>query len=174
MDVYICVCVCMYTYVHVYIYSKDTAGSTNVWRLHAPLSLAVKLCKIGTETGPLLSQALVFSMLNVELLVESEVAGPLPTHTHAKASTSTHSTTHTNSHTYTVKARTDTRHYGLPDLRSAGGGGGGQGELQGGVAAVQGAAHHSERYINIYDKLCDTDLANAYVALAGVCLCLCL
>jgi hypothetical protein len=37
-------------------YSASTSGSSNASRLHAPIRAAVKLCKLGTETGPMLSQ----------------------------------------------------------------------------------------------------------------------
>ena len=37
-------------------YSASTSGSSNASRLHAPLRAAVKLCKLGTEAGPMMNQ----------------------------------------------------------------------------------------------------------------------
>jgi len=37
-------------------YSASTSGSSNASRLHAPIRAAVKLCKLGTEAGPMMSQ----------------------------------------------------------------------------------------------------------------------
>ncbi len=37
-------------------YCTSTSGATNALRLHAPLRAAVKLCKLGTEAGPMMDQ----------------------------------------------------------------------------------------------------------------------
>ena len=119
-------------------YTMESAGHSNMARLHAPLATAVKTSKRGTTAGPLLQQALVFAKKHVDVLLQGGCPGAELALSKAKDD----------------KKGSASKAEASPDVPAKPSKGAGKGGV--------------DKYENAYSTVSDTDLANAYVALAEV------